>query len=53
MCDDGRADGGGVVWCHGGVNVRPGKVDASVSALKIDRWKTVVAASVACACGDH
>ena len=43
---DGRAQGGGAVWCHGGVDGRLGKVYASVPALEMDRWKTAAAASV-------
>ena len=36
---------GGVVWHHGGVDGRPGKVDASVPALEMDRWKMAAVAS--------
>ena len=39
------AQGGGVVWHCGSVDASPGKVDASVHALKMDRWMMVVAAS--------
>ena len=42
---DGYVHDGGVVWRRGGVNGRPGKVDGSVSALEMDRWKMVVATS--------
>ena len=45
---DSRRAGDGV---NGGVNGRPGKVDASVPTLKMDLWKTVVTASAAGACG--
>ena len=44
-CLDRRAQGGGVVWRRGGVDGKPGKVDASVPALEMDRWKMAVAAS--------
>ena len=37
--------GGGVVWRHGGVDGKPVNVDVSVSAMKMDRWKTSTAAS--------
>ena len=46
MRDDGRAQDGGVVWRCGGVDGRPGKVDASVPTLEMDRWKTTSTASV-------
>lgn len=36
MMMDARKEGG-VVWHRGGVDGRPGKVDVSVPALKIDR----------------
>lgn len=32
---------------------RPGKVDASVSDLRMDRWMKEVTALAACACGAH
>ena len=35
---DGYVQDGVVVWCHGGVNSRPGKGDVSVPALEMDRW---------------
>jgi hypothetical protein len=41
---DGYVQDGGVVWRRGGVDGRPDKVDASVPALEMDRWKTAVAA---------
>ena len=44
-CVDGYVQDGGVVWHRGGVDGRPGKVDASVPALEMDRWKMAVAAS--------
>ena len=40
MYDDGRAKGGGI-------DGRPGKVDASVPTLKMDRWKAAVASESA------
>jgi hypothetical protein len=42
---DGYVQDGGVVWRRGGVDGRPGKVDASVPALELDRWKMAAAAS--------
>ena len=33
----------GVVWRRGGVDGGPGKVDGSVSALEMDRWKMAAA----------
>ena len=32
---------------------RPGKVDASVSDLRMDRWMKEVTTLAACACGAH
>ena len=32
---------------------RPGKVDASVSDLRMDRWMKEVTALAVCACGAH
>ena len=49
MRDNGCAQGGGVVWHHGDVDGRPGKVNTLITVLKIDQRKTVVAASIACA----
>ena len=34
---DGYVQDAGVVWRHGGVDDRPGKVDVSVPALEMDR----------------
>ena len=45
MLIDGFAQEEGIVWRHGGVDGRPGKVDASAFALKMDRWKMAAAAS--------
>ena len=42
---DGFVQDGGVVWRRGGVDGRPGKVDGSVPALEMDRWKMAAAAS--------
>ena len=42
---DGYVQYGGVVWHCGGVDGRPDKVDASVPALEMDRWKMAAAAS--------
>ena len=36
---------GVVVWHRGGVDDRPGKVDASVPSLEMDQWKIALAAS--------
>ena len=45
MCVDGLAQEDRAVWLRGGVDGRPGKVVASVSALKMDRWMTAAADS--------
>ena len=36
---------GGVVWCCDDVDGRPDKVNGSVTALEMDRWKMVAATS--------
>jgi hypothetical protein len=42
---DGYVQDGGVVWRRGGVDGRPAKVDVSVTALEMDRWKMAATAS--------
>ena len=43
---DGRAQGGGAVWCHGGVDgSETGQGVCSSIALKMDWWQVAVAAS--------
>jgi hypothetical protein len=32
---DGLAQGGGAVWCHGGINGRPDKVNLKITILKM------------------
>ena len=51
MCEDGLAQEDDAVWRRGGVDGRPGKVDASVPALKMDRWKMVATTSTGGVCG--
>ena len=48
---DGRPQGGGVVWRHGGVDNRPCKVNALIHILKMGSRKMVAATSGACTCG--
>jgi hypothetical protein len=42
---DGLVQEDGVIWRHGDIDGGTGKVDASVPALKMDRWKTAAATS--------
>lgn len=44
-CDDGRVQGGGVVWRHGDVDGSPGKVNALIRVLKMGRRKMTAADS--------
>ena len=49
MHDDGRVQGGVTVWRRGGVDGRPGTVNALIHVLKMGWRKTAAAVSGTCA----